>query len=228
MKIKQVTLETCHTATGAVVVIDVLRAFSVSAYAFAAGARDIVMTGTAEEALAWRAHMPGSLIMGEVDGLPYPQFDFNNSPTVLLGADLKGRRLIHRSSAGTQGIVRSTQADLLLASSFVCAGATARYLLRQQPDTVTFVVTGVVYDRDGDEDAACADYLTALLHGQQPELAPFLARVRRSTSGRLFDGSQPTAFPPTDLDYCTQVDRFDFALRVDRREGLLVMEKIQV
>lgn len=227
MKIQQVTLENCHTATGAVVVIDVLRAFSVSAYALAGGARDIVMAGTLEEALALREQFPGSLIMGEVDSFPHPRFDFNNSPTTLVKADLRGRRLIHRSSAGTQGIVRSIGAELLLAGSFVCAEATARYLLRQQPESVTFVITGVVYDRDGDEDTACADYLTALLHGQRPPLAPFLERVRHSISGQLFDGSNPVAFPATDLEYCTQVDRFDFAMRVERREGLLVMEMVR-
>jgi 2-phosphosulfolactate phosphatase len=199
----------------------------VSAYALAGGARDIVMAGALEEALALRERFPGSLIMGEVDGLPCEQFDFNNSPTALVEADLQGRRLIHRSSAGTQGIVRSSGADLLLAGSFVCAEATARYLLRRQPESVTFVITGVVYDRDGDEDTACADYLTALLRGQRPPLAPFLERVRRSASGQLFDGSNPGAFPATDLDYCTQVDRFDFAMRVERREGLLVMGMVR-
>ncbi len=223
MKISYTTLETCHTATGAVVVIDVLRAFSVSAYALAGGAREIVLAGTVEEAVALREQFPGSLIMGEVDGLPCPQFDFNNSPTVLVAADLRRRRLIQRTSAGVQGVVRSTGADVLLAGSFVCAEATARYLLREQPESVTFVVTGVVYDRDGDEDTACADYLAALLYGRRPPLEPFLERVRRSISGRLFDGANPIAFPASDLDYCTQVDRFDFAMRVKRREGLLVM-----
>ena len=38
MKIHYATLESCHDATGTVVVIDVLRAFTTAAYAFAAGA----------------------------------------------------------------------------------------------------------------------------------------------------------------------------------------------
>jgi len=48
-------------------------------------------------------------------------------------------------------------------------------------------------------------------------------RVRVSDSGQLFAANDPV-FPASDLDLCTDLDRFDFALRVERRDGLLVME----
>ena len=52
MEFEYVTNDTCHTADGLVVVIDVLRAFSTAAYALAAGAESITLVGGAEEALA--------------------------------------------------------------------------------------------------------------------------------------------------------------------------------
>src|SRR6266508_6970461 len=103
MHFERATLETCGAAIGAVVVIDVIRAFTTAAFAFAAGAREIVLTSAVEEALALRAHFPGALVMGEVDGLPVEGFDFSNSPAELIGRDLGGRRMIQRTSAGTQG-----------------------------------------------------------------------------------------------------------------------------
>jgi 2-phosphosulfolactate phosphatase len=228
MEIQQATLETCPTASGAVIAIDVVRAFTTAAYAFAAGASDILLVSTVEEAQAQRRRFPGALLMGEVDGgLPFAGFDLSNSPSELTGLDLTGRRLVHRTSAGTQGVVRSTQADLLMASSFVCAGATVRYLRRHAPETVTFVVTGLVYGRDGDEDAACADYLTALLRGEQPDIAPYIQRVYQSTSGHLFTDSVRPEFPLTDLEYCVELDRFDFAMLVERQDGLLVMKAVE-
>jgi len=211
-----------------VVVIDVLRAFTTAAFALAAGASEIVLAGGVDEALALRERFPGALVMGEVQGLRVPGFDFGNSPSELVGRDLDGRRLIQRTSAGTQGMVRSLRAEPLLAASFVCAGATARYLRRAAPDCVTFVITGIYPDRDGDEDAACADYIAALLSGESPDPSPFLRRVRESDSGKLFADPTHHEFSAEDLDACTDLDRFDFAMLAERRDGLLVMHAVEV
>jgi 2-phosphosulfolactate phosphatase len=221
VEIKRATLDTCSAANGSVVVIDVMRAFTTAAYAFAAGARDIVLTGSVDEALSLRRQLPGALTMGEAGGLPIPGFDFGNSPSALVGAQLTGRRMIQRTSAGTQGVVRSSQADRLLACSLVCASATARCLRRCAPALVTFVITGLLPGRDGDEDAACADFVQAMLQGPgaSPDCAPFIQRVRHSTVGRIFaDPAQPM-FPAADLECCLAVDRFDFAMPVTHQEG---------
>lgn len=225
MRIRRATLETCHTATGTVVAVDVIRAFTTAAFAFAAGTRDIVLAGEVKEALALRERFPGALLMGEVNGLQPEGFDLGNSPSALIGLDLRGRRIIQRTSAGTQGVVRSTQAKALLASSFVCASATARYLRKQNPASVTFVVTGASFPIDGDEDAACADYIQALLRGGKPDVAPFLQRVCDSSDGRFF-AEVPPRFPMSDLDCCLSVDRFDFAMVVERQDELLLMRAV--
>src|SRR3990170_8380075 len=143
MVISRASLENCHEATGTVVVIDVLRVFSTAAYAFAVGVQDITVVSTIAEALALRARSPGSLVMGEVDGLRVPGFDFSNSPIQFDGLDLAGRRLIQRTSAGTQGVIRSWKADRLLVASFCNAQATAQDILHSTPPTLTFVITGV-------------------------------------------------------------------------------------
>ena len=66
MQIRFATLDTCAESGGTVVVIDVIRAMTTAAYAFAAGVRDIVPAGTVDEALALRDRFPGALVMGEV------------------------------------------------------------------------------------------------------------------------------------------------------------------
>ena len=223
MQITHATNQTCGDATGAVIAIDVLRAFTTAAFAFAAGARDILLVSTVDEALALRECFPGSFVMGEVDGLPVAGFDFSNSPGDLLGRDFSGARFIQRTSAGTQGVVCSRRAEKLLASSFVCASATVRYLLHQAPADVTYVITGIYPDRDGDEDAACAEYQALLLRGAAPDPAPFLQRVRDSVPGRIFADPARPEFPAIDLDYATDLDRFDFAMVVERHDGLLMM-----
>jgi 2-phosphosulfolactate phosphatase len=227
MNINRASLETCSQATGTVVVIDVLRAFTTAAFAFAAGAQEIVLVGKIEEALALKARWPEALLIGEVEGQPITGFDFGNSPTALGGVDLSGRRLIQRTTHGTQGVVRSVQAETILAGSFCCAQATVDYIIRQAPETVTFVITGLDANGLSEEDAACADYLEALLQGGNPDIRPFLERVRQSPTARLFRGQDSLAFPPSDLEYSLAVDWVDFAMPVGRQNGLWVMEMVR-
>jgi 2-phosphosulfolactate phosphatase len=214
-----------------VVVVDVIRAFTVAAYAFSAGAQDITLVGTVEEALSLRERIPKALVMGEVDGLQPAGFDLGNSPSALTGLDLSGRRLIQRTSAGTQGVVcSSARADTLLAGSLCCASATAGYVQRLSPATVTFVITGIsamTEENDGDEDIACADYVEALLRGEAPDAAPIVQRVLESYAARMFSDPTRPEFPASDLEYCVDVDRFDFAMRITRQNGQLVMKPVR-
>jgi 2-phosphosulfolactate phosphatase len=223
--IRRATLATCAEASGTVVVIDVVRAFTTAAYALAAGALDLTLVASVEEAFALRAEQPGVLLMGEVDGWPIAGFDFGNSPSALVERDLSGCHLVQRTSAGTQGVVLSRQADILLAASLVCASATAGYIRRHAPASLTFVITGVHSGRSGDEDAACADLIEALLKEEQPDVAEIARRVRASEAGQLFSDPANAAFPPADLACAVDIDRFDFAMRVERREGRLIMGK---
>jgi 2-phosphosulfolactate phosphatase len=219
MKFHYTTLETCHSATGLVVVIDVIRAFTNAAVAFSRGAREIYPVSTVEEALALKSQIPDSLACGEVGGIPPEGFDFGNSPTQTSQLDLKGRVIIQRTGAGTQGIVRSLQAEHMLAASLVVAGATVMHIQKLSPDRVTFVITGQFEEGRGDEDLACAEYLEALLKGQEPNLALYLERVYRSRDALFHLDESFPAFPKSDLDHCIAVNTFDFAMVVTKDNG---------
>jgi phosphosulfolactate phosphohydrolase-like enzyme/GNAT superfamily N-acetyltransferase len=225
MKIQRATLETCAAATGVAVAVDVIRAYTTAAYGLAAGAREIFLTATVEEALALREEIPGALAMGEINGLRPPEFDLGNSPSALAGLDLAGRILIHRTSAGTQGAVRAARASALFGASFVVAGATARAIRALQPDEVTLIETGVRPKDSAEEDVAMADYLDALLQGQSPDPAPYLERAWRADTVRRFLDPAVLELPEEDIPLCLEADRFDFALRIERLNGRLVLRK---
>ena len=239
MDLKRLTNDQAAHVTGVVVVIDVIRAFTTAACALAAGARDIVLTDTVENAFALRdrfAHLgfqgKGVLVMGEVNGIQVPEFDLGNSPAALAGVDLAGRRLIQRTTAGTQGVVLSSAgASILLACSLCVAGATARYIQQLGPKRVTFVITGARPGdkwHTGDEDAACADYVESLLRGETPDKEAAVRRVLDSPNGRAFLDPAHPQLPVADLAYCTDIERFDFAMRVVRQDNLLVMRPVQM
>ncbi len=229
MNIEFATLDTCHTAAGVVVAVDVCRAFTTAAYAFGAGAERILLADTAADALALRDRFPGALAMGEVDGLPVAGFDLWNAPSVLVDQDLRGKVLVQRTSAGTQGVVRATGAEHLFAGSFAVAGATARAIQKRAPRSVTFVITGAEPEdaRFGIEDRACAEYMAALLRGETPDWRDYmnwepdlravhhLERLPQPLLGQF----------EADLVLCQIIDTYPWAMAIRRSEGLLIMEK---
>ncbi|MEI7844174.1 MAG: 2-phosphosulfolactate phosphatase [Chloroflexota bacterium] len=105
MKFTFGSLENCATTAGVVIVIDVLRAFLSTAFAFEAGADSISLVGSVEEAVYLKNIYPDWILMGELNGLPPLGFDLGNSPTQIRKLDLTGKKMIQRTSAGTQGMV---------------------------------------------------------------------------------------------------------------------------
>ena len=227
MRFRYTNLETCHEATGVVVVIDVIRAFTNAAFAFSRGVKEIYPVSTVEEALHFKTTDPGWLICGEVGGVPPDGFDFGNSPTQTSQLDVDGKTLIQRTGAGTQGIVRSVNAETMLAASLVVARATVTAIQKLLPETVTFVITGQYAHEHGDEDLACAEYLENLLKREQPDPAPFIERVFKSRDALKHLDPDFPAFPRTDLDYCTQIDAFDFVMPVSKENGRHVMRAVK-
>ena len=227
MEIGFATLDDCDRATGAVVVVDVLLAFTTAAYAFSRGASSIVLTSTVEEALALKGRFAGALAMGEVGTLPVPEFDLSNSAAALLDRDLNDRRIIHRTSNGTQGVHRARNAKALFVTSFPNARATAAQVREDGADGVTFVITGITDDREGDEDRSCADYIAAILTGGVPDRREYVERARNSACGQWFADPDKPQYRLRDLDLATDVDRFDFAMPVSREDGLLIARPVK-
>lgn len=165
-------------ADGIVVVIDVLRAFTCSALMFRYGIRDLALVRTPEEALAFRAADPGCLVAGEVQGRKVDGFDIGNSPADIMTKGepfFNGRRVVARSSAGTQGVLAAaSRARQVILGSYLTAAATATYirdfarvnaLVHGDDVIVTLVAMGFEGVRPSIEDEWCAEYLQRLLIG---------------------------------------------------------------
>lgn len=221
MRAARTTIDGAGACVGTVIVVDVIRAFTAAAYALAVGAEEIVLVEEVDEAFRLRGELPGSLLMGEVKGLPIDGFDYGNSPAQLASEDLRGKRMIQRTSNGTRGMVRSEQAQTLLAGSFVCASATARRLAERNAKP-SFVITGIYPGSDGDEDAALADFLELLVVDSTTDPEPFLQRVRSSNHGQRMAASEDPQLR-ADLALCAELDRFEFSMPARRRDGLLIL-----
>jgi len=211
-------LEGAQRASGQVAIIDVFRAFTTAAVALANGASRIIMVGSVDEALALRAQGLGQVCMGEVGGRAPNGFDFGNSPFEILGIDFQGRSIIQRTGAGTQGIVAARAASRLYAASFVTASATAR-ALRAAPDRVTLVAMGNNAVERTDEDELCALHLRNRLEDRPGDAhAARQLALASKEAARFHDPARPYLHPE-DLEIALDVDRYDFAIRVELEDG---------
>lgn len=219
--VRALGIDGARGATGIAVVIDVLRAFSVSAYAFAGGARECLLVPTVDEARALAAATPGAILSAEVDTMPVAGIEISNSPTQIAAADVRGHAVVQRTTAGAPVINAVERADAIYAASLVVARATAQACLLRKPATVTLIASG-----DYPEDHACAMYIDGLLRGAETvDLAELLQPLYTSERyRRLAEGNWP-GFPKTDLDLALQADRFDFAMRATREEGHVRLAK---
>lgn len=226
MKVERRTgLDAAPSARGTLVVIDVLRAFTTAACAFSRGAREIELVSTLEQAFARQRADRSLVLVGEDEGRPVPGFDFGNSPPALLAAELGGKRLVLRSTAGTQGVVGGVNARTIVLGSLGVARATEG-LVRSLGADVTLLAMGSPKGGPGDEDEVCAELLEARLAGRELDLETVRRRVRESRAGQKAIDPEVEWISAGDLEVAQQIDRFDFAMQVAREDGRLIARKV--
>ena len=223
-------IEGAQAARGLTVVIDVFRAFTVEAWLMHNGTQKLLPVGEVETALEYRDAHPGTILVGEREGAIIPGFDFGNSPSQIEKEDFTGKTVVHTTSAGTQGVVNATGADMILAGSLTTAAAIARYIKQVGAETVSLVCMGLAGVRPTDEDTLCARYIKSILEDTPLDLAGEIEKLKVTDGAKFFDPAQQSMFPEPDFWLSVQADRFDFVLKVelDEETGLHSVRKIHV
>ncbi len=155
-----------RSAKGVAVIIDVFRAFSVACYVYDAGAARIIATSEVSQAFQLKKHYKNSVLVGERDEKKIEGFDFGNSPTEIIKADLSGKTVIHTTTAGTQGLINAVNADAILTGSFVNAAAVVKYIKSVDPEYVSLVAMGYRATDSAEEDLLCAEMIARELKNE--------------------------------------------------------------
>ena len=215
-----------RNARGTVVILDVFRAFTTAAVAFSRGVSEILLVAGVDEALDLRDRGLADIAVGEVGGVMPDGFDFGNSPFELSRADVDGKTLVQRTSAGTLGVTAATKSDRTYVASLVVARATAMALQREAPELVTIVAMGGDALERTDEDEQCAMYIRNLVEGRSPDPEAVRSLVLAGDQAAKYGDPALPHFHPQDLDWALRVDAFDFAMLVERRDDLLVARRL--
>ncbi|MFJ4536840.1 2-phosphosulfolactate phosphatase [Streptomyces tibetensis] len=226
MKARFLGITELTAAPSVAVVVDVMRAFTVAAWAFGQGAERIVLAASLEEALALKARHPDWVALK--DGPPAPGFDTVNSPGLVRSLDLDGRTVVQKTTAGTVGALAVKDASLVLCAGFVVAEATARLLRTRTDDRdrVTFVVTGE--DGQADEDLACAQYIALRAVEAGTDAAEYLRRAGRSRAAAELAQGVREGVHPDDVALCLELDRFPFAMVAAVEDSLMILRPCAV
>jgi 2-phosphosulfolactate phosphatase len=221
--------EGAREAKGLTVVIDVFRAFSVGCFAIDSGAVKLIATGESDKAFELKKIYKQAVLVGERDERKIKGFDLGNSPTEILKADLKGKIVIHTTTAGTRGLINAEKADTVITGSFVNAAAVSRYIRMVNPDQVTLVAMGYRAKESAEEDLLCARYIESMLNDKNENFKERIEKLRFTTGKRFFIKENIDFSPPTDFFLCTMMDKFSFILKAVRRlDGNIDLERIDV
>ncbi len=108
---------------GTPIIVDVLRASSTIVAALYAGAREVIPVEDASEALALGKKL-NAVLVGERNGVKLEGFDYNNSPSEMLDADIKGKTIVMTTSNGVKVMVEGG-----IVGSTLNAGAVAEHVM---------------------------------------------------------------------------------------------------
>ncbi len=219
-------LDGAKKASGITVVIDVFRAFSMEAYMFSLGAEKIIPVGDIELAYKLKEENPDIILAGERHGKILPGFDTGNSPSELSKLDLTGKTVVHTTSAGTQGIANAINASEILGASLVNASATAEYIKQSGKKNVSLVCMGLETLSETEEDTLCAEYIKSLVLGTPLDIESEIKKLKYTSGAKFFDKTQNDVFPENDFYMCTDFNKFDFVLKLNRcPDGIDYMEQ---
>ena len=219
-------LEGARKAQGLTVIIDVFRAFSTACYAFENGVQLIYPVGDIELAYQLKNQHPDYILVGERNEQKPGGFDFGNSPSQLLEANLTGKTMVHTTSSGTQGIANATEADEIITGSFVNAQAIIDYIRKQNPAQVSLVCMGYSCQYPTDEDTLLAVYIKNERDGIPNDFEAMVEQIRTGDGARFFAPEKQEWAPTADFDLCLSLNRFNFVLKVEQGNGLNYLKRI--
>lgn len=224
---KIITIESfhkAHKAQGLTVVIDVLRAFTTACFIFQNGAEKIIPVSELDATYRLKKENPEYILMGERNGVRQKGFDFGNSPAEIQHVNMRGKTVILTTSAGTQGIVKASQAETVITGAFVNAGAVAAFIEEKRPKVLSLVITD---DKIQDsEDFMFARYIASLLEKKPLDFNKIKKDLIKNPSGERYLKNPLSTFSIPDFHLAMELDMFDFVIAAEKAEKALYLKKV--
>ena len=144
-------------------------------------------------------------------------FQYNNSPSQLVGKDFSGKTIVLTTSSGTQGLVAARDVDELITGSLVNLEPVVSHIKRKDPERVSIVPMGKGAKEPADEDELCAQWIESKLKGNEIEnTSPAIEALKEGDGKRFFEEENQDCSPEEDFYLCTDLNWFDFVIKAYR------------
>ena len=209
------------------IIVDAFRAFATASYALEKEPKNYYLTNSCARVsqLAQSAHDP--LLIGKPEIGSILTYHIPNSPTRVKETPILGRDVIHRTAAGALGILKATDADLILGASFVNADATAAYVRLYKGAQVKIVPMGHEGTTPSFEDDLCAEYIDSLIRNEWKDLSPFIDKLKDGP-GKYFFGEDQWQYPKEDFDLCIKTRRFPYVIVAKIQGNYACLKRVDV
>ena len=80
-----------------------------------------------------------------------------------------------------------------------------------------------------EEDELCAQYIKSLLENKPlKNLNEEIEKLKTTSGAKFFNKSMQETFPKKDFFLCTDVNKFNFVLRINNKNDIMYIEKIEM
>ncbi|WP_087971426.1 2-phosphosulfolactate phosphatase [Oceanobacillus rekensis] len=214
-------------AANITIVIDVIRAFTVAHYAFLRGACNIFLAETVKQAFRIHKEHPEFLLAGEVGGLSIEGFNLDNSPHHINDKNLRDRTLVQMTTNGVRATLNNLSSEQVFVTGFTNAKQTALFIKEKMVETSK--VNIIASHPFGDDDLACAEYITSIL--QESDAITKNEVIKRilnsSAAQKFFDKSEPN-FKEEDIFLCAKELNSDFVMEVNKFSRTPMIERVSI
>lgn len=212
--------------TNITIVIDVFRAFTTACYVLEGLPADYFLTTKSSVVLQLAECYSNTVFVGKPEIGSSLRYHIPNSPTRVKEIDILNKTVIHRTEAGSRGVIAALEkkGNFVLAAGLVNADATADYVLQCGYMNVDIQPMGHEAQVASLEDDVCAEYIAAKLQGRSFSIKKHIPDLQRS-SGKYFFADDQWQYPQADFARCLHLKRFNFAIRASAGEGYAILER---
>lgn len=213
------------------IIIDVIRAFSVSYYAFKNEVKEIILVSSEKEACELKEKNELFVTSGEINGYKIASFDFGNSPYEITKNQLKEKTLVQKTTNGVAVTLSSLNAEQVFVTGYVNALSLARHIKKiiKESNKDNFKINIIASHPTGDEDLVCAEYIKKIILEDKFSLKELdsttLYRIANCKAAQKFWDVDNRDFDINDIIMVLNIENNDFVMEVIKEEGSIKIKK---